>query len=93
LRPRALRRDAQHRLHCEDGPAIAYRDGWAVYAWHGLRIPSDFVEKRSEITVDRIRSERNAEFRRVLSDLYGRERFLRDIGAMLTDPVRMIAWS
>jgi len=25
-------RDAQHRLHCDDGPAVLYPDGWGVWA-------------------------------------------------------------
>ena len=62
--------------------AVEYSDGWGVYAWHGLRIPSYFIERKSEITIKQIRDEKNSEFRRVLSDLYGRDRFIKDIGAV-----------
>src|SRR5439155_16430375 len=27
-RPTTLHRDADHRLHCADGPALCYPDGW-----------------------------------------------------------------
>jgi hypothetical protein len=27
------------RLHHPDGPAIRWRDGWAVHALHGTRVP------------------------------------------------------
>lgn len=40
------------RLHCEDGPALAYRDGWAVHAWHGVRVPAWVIE--DDITPDHI---------------------------------------
>lgn len=36
-RPEIIKFDDQKRLHCADGPAIRYRDGFAVYAWHGIR--------------------------------------------------------
>ena len=36
-------------IHCEDGPAIQYKDGFAVYGWHGTRLPGDWVENRKTI--------------------------------------------
>jgi hypothetical protein len=36
-------RDA-YRLHRTDGPALRFRDGWEVYAWHGTRVPRSFIE-------------------------------------------------
>jgi hypothetical protein len=38
-RPTTLHRDANHRLHCADGPALCYPDGWGIWAWHGVRVP------------------------------------------------------
>lgn len=38
-RPAALHLDGNGRPHCADGPAIAYRDGWELYAWHGEFLP------------------------------------------------------
>ena len=34
-RPSLLALDAGGRLHSERGPAVRYRDGWAVWARHG----------------------------------------------------------
>ena len=28
------------RLHHPDGPAVRWRDGWAVHALHGTRVPA-----------------------------------------------------
>lgn len=40
-RPTTLHRDDQGRPHRETGPAIAYRDGFAVWSWHGVRLPRE----------------------------------------------------
>ena len=42
-RPSVIALDGEKRLHCGTGPAIKYRDGFAVYAWHGVRIPDDWI--------------------------------------------------
>ena len=39
-----LLRDERGRLHAEDGPAVRYPDGWAVWAWHGVRVPQEVIE-------------------------------------------------
>ena len=73
-----------HRLHCADGPAIAFEDGWGVYAIHGVRIPfkqRHIVERPETITVEEIETEQNAEIRRVLIDRYGPARYVADSGA------------
>ena len=33
--PQRILLDEDGRLHCEDGPAILYRDGWSVWRQHG----------------------------------------------------------
>jgi len=42
-RPSVIAFDGEKRLHCATGPAIKYRDGFAVYSWHGVRIPDDWI--------------------------------------------------
>jgi hypothetical protein len=78
-RPRLLRRDAGGQLHAADGPAIAWRDGWDLYFWHGQRIPRDhqwMIDRPREITPDRIEAEPNAELRRIALEIFGFERYL-----------------
>ena len=82
-KPDLLSRDDQGRLHSTTGPAIRFRDGWAIYAVHGVRMPSDIFENRASLTVARIEAERNAEIRRVMIDLYGPARYLKDSGAQI----------
>lgn len=37
--PEILHLDRNGRPHCANGPAIVYRDGWKLYAWHGSLVP------------------------------------------------------
>jgi Arc/MetJ family transcription regulator len=72
-----------HRLHSLEGPAVGFKDGWGVYAVHGVRVPAYVIEQPEKITVEGIERETNAEVRRVMIDRYGVERFLTDAGAMV----------
>jgi hypothetical protein len=88
-RPTVLRRDAQGRLHCEDGPAIAYPDGWAIWAWHGTRVPAELIEKGWDTA--RILREPNAEIRRCAIERMGWDQFvlaagLTRVGEPVPDP-------
>ena len=78
-----LSRDDRGRLHCEAGPSVAYPDGWKIYAWHGVRVPESIIEQRDQITVKSIMAEKNTEVRRVMRNLYGTARFLKDAGAQV----------
>jgi hypothetical protein len=80
-RPTVLARDDQGRLHGEHGPAIAYPDGLDLYRWRGMPVPADLVGRLDRLTVGRIHAERNLELRRVLTERYGLDRYLRDAGA------------
>jgi hypothetical protein len=62
------------RLHCADGPAVRYRDGWELHFWHGTRVPADLVEGDGWST-EQILRERNAEVRRCAIERIGWDRF------------------
>ncbi len=81
-RHNVLELDDRGRIHCEDGPAIAYPDGLlSVYGWHGVRVPESVITKPDAITVNSIKGETNAEIRRVMRERYGEGRYLTDTGA------------
>ncbi len=87
-RPSVLRRDPDGRLHAEGGPALAYRDGWAIHAWHGVRVQPWVI---TDPTPERIAAETNVEVRRCAIESFGWERFvqaaeLRMVGAPVPDP-------
>ena len=80
-RPTVCRMTEQEgRLHCEDGPALAFADGYSLYRWHGVTVPDDVIMHPETITVAHIDGETNAEVRRVLMERYGESRYLADSG-------------
>ncbi|MFE4369460.1 DUF6745 domain-containing protein [Streptomyces sp. NPDC056835] len=80
-RPVALYRDEAGRLDRGDGPALAYPDGFALYAWRGMPVPAEFLTGLPSLTPERIRTEANAELRRVMLEYYGYDRYLDESGA------------
>jgi hypothetical protein len=80
----SLHLDEWRRLHCENGPAIAYPDGWGVYAWKGVRVPEKAILAPQTLTTGEIDMETSAEIRRVLLERFGWERYLIESG---TQPV------
>jgi len=60
-----IRRDLSGRLHCTHGPAIAWRDGWSLYFWHGLRVTAEIIE-RTAFDPAAVEAQPNAELRRVM---------------------------
>jgi hypothetical protein len=77
-----ISRDSRGRLHNENGPALAYPDGWCLYSVHGVSVPEYIVERPHEITAEKISKERNAEIRRVMIDKFGASRYLLESGAV-----------
>jgi hypothetical protein len=80
-RPSELHIDHMNRPHCDDGPFCRWRDGSALYAVHGVRVPAWVVEHPDRITVSKIESETNIEVRRVMIERYGHAKYLMDSGA------------
>lgn len=82
-RPTELRRDAAGRLHCETGPAIAWSDGYALYAWHGTVVPADWIEKRASLDPRTALTHTNVEQRRAAAEIIGWSRVLDAVGAVV----------
>jgi len=70
-RPRVIKFDDRNRLHCENGPAIAYSDGFSVYSWHGTRCSKQWIENPKSITVNDCLYHNNVELRRVACEIVG----------------------
>jgi hypothetical protein len=91
-RPEIISRDDQNRLHSEVGPAVSYRDGYALYSSHGVRVPDWVINAPAQITVEKIDAEANSEVRRVMVERYrlgdetsGAGAYIRDAGGVRLD--------
>lgn len=88
-RPVHYKYDAQMRLHCLDDFVVKYSDGFGWCAWKGFAIPDRFIFEREKINPKMILAETNAEFRRVLIDIYGTLhgplKLFKDMNAKLID--------
>ena len=83
-RPVTVRWDGENRLHCENGPAVEYADGYAVYAWRGLRIPGGWITDAPPPAAEIMRLE-NTEQRRIACEMRGWHNILPELGAKLID--------
>lgn len=86
-RPSVVKMDDQGRIHAEDGPAVAFRDGWSVWAWHGVRVPQRVIEQPETLTVTKALAEQNAEVRRVMMTRIGPERIAAEGGMTVVDEI------
>jgi len=55
---------------------LVYRDGWGVYAWHGRRVPADWIENRKTLDPSIIIKHENVEMRAVGAAIIGWPRML-----------------
>jgi hypothetical protein len=72
-------------LHNDAGPAVRFRDGWSVWAIDGVLVDEQLVLHSQTQTLSQVRSERNAEVRRVRIQRYGWDRYLAEVGATVLD--------
>ena len=75
-RPEILTVDDQNRPHNETGPFCRWRDGYALYSWHGVRVPAWFIERKHELTPAIALSQDNAEVRRAACEIIGWDKVL-----------------
>ena len=54
-RPSKILLDDDGKPHCDDGPAIAYADGFSIYCRHGVRVPPEAISRdKGEVKWDDI---------------------------------------
>ena len=76
-RPQRLRSDDSGRLHCANGPALVYGDGWSLFAWKGVTVPAWMIERQKRITIDKIDNMFEPILRNTMIDIMTPERFIR----------------
>jgi hypothetical protein len=89
-RPEVLLVDDRNRPHCETGPFCSWRDGSALYAVHGCRVPAWIIEQPELITPALIEGEDNTEIRRIMVDIYERDdpgRYIVSVGELVDESI------
>ena len=84
-RPRVVRFDNEKRLHREDGLAIEYSDGWGVAAWHGTRVPREWILNKKSLTAKTALTWQNVEQRRAACEILGWVNVLKELNAKTID--------
>lgn len=80
-RPCAFNFDPDEQHHCETGPAIEWRDGFASYLLHGVLMKRHWIEKAQSLDVTEWLSVENQEQRTALATLIGWPTLLEKLGA------------
>ena len=80
--PKHIHRDELNRLHCEDGYAIKWDDGYALSYWHGIKVPDKLTHFPEEINQEDIKKESNAEIRRCYQEALGDDRYAELLGVV-----------
>ena len=92
-KPIELHRNDKGRLHNSSGPSMLFKDGYSLWYYHGVKMPKEIILDHKLITPHRIKSESNAEVRRAMIELYGREKYVTSLklkhqdktGKLMTD--------
>jgi hypothetical protein len=74
--PETIIRDDDYRLHHDSQPALNYRDGLEVFAWHGIRVEKVWITDPKSIDIDDCFHWENIEQRRCLCEIVGWENVL-----------------
>jgi hypothetical protein len=80
--------NGRHRLHCEDGPSMQWRDGWALWHIHGVAVCEQIVLRPETQTVEQIDREPNNDVRAIRLQRFGIPRYLMETGAEVLDECR-----
>jgi hypothetical protein len=78
-RPSHIRMDEQGLLHAENRASILYRDGFAVYSWHGQRIPKEWIQNPETLTASVALKQENIELRRAACEILGWANILEEL--------------
>ena len=79
--PEVLMVDDQNRPHCENGPSHKWRDGWSIYHWHGVKVPSEWIEDKKTLTGAIALAVENTEQRRAACEIVGWDNVLKQLKA------------
>ena len=83
--PMHIRRDEQNRLHSERDAAVLYADGFALWVWHGVSVPREWIESPQTMDARAIIATPNMEQRAAGLQIMGWTRVMSDLNARVID--------
>ena len=86
IRPCVVKTNSNDDLHCENGPAISWCDGYEEYALNGVWVTKEIVmTSKDKLDSKIILKETNAEVRREIVRKIGVEKISSDLGSKCID--------
>ncbi len=79
--PDVLMMDDQYRPHCQDGPTHRWSDGWELYHWHGVAVPSNWINDPKSLSASEALRWENIEQRRAACEIKGWASILKELKA------------
>ncbi len=83
--PEILNVNDNNQPHCEDGPSHKWRDGWALYHWHGTKVPAHWIEDKSNLDPNEILKTENVEQRAAGCQIIGWHKMLDHLDHKIID--------
>ena len=83
--PEIVLRDAENRPHCATGPFTRWRDGIALYAWHGITVPAAWIENRASLAPETALTWPNVEQRRAAAEIIGWDKVISALRPTVID--------
>ena len=84
-RPEILTVDERNLPHNVSGPFCRWRDGSALYSWHGIMIPAKWIENRKSLSAKEAITWPNIEQRRAACEILGWSNILGELKAKSID--------
>jgi hypothetical protein len=84
-RPIRIMYDNENRLHCENGLAVEYPDGWGICMWHGTRVPREWIMDKKSLTAKIALTWENIEQRRAACEILGWISIVNDLDGIVID--------
>lgn len=82
--PKLFKLNERNNLHCEDGPAMSWEDGFELYFINGTPVPKKYVvTPAKELDVNLVIQEKNVERRQFLVHKIGYNRVFKELGGSL----------
>lgn len=84
-KPKFYKRNSNRQFHCENGPAIAWEDGFELYFINNVVVPKNLVMNPDQVKVEDVLTQRNAEVLRLMLAKMSPEKFVKNSGAKILD--------